>query len=284
MTAQRKRERPRTTQRAEARQKQRPKARPASRGERPWLLPVGVTLGLVVIAVVFFVINARSSPPAPNPTPPASVLSQLAKVSPETLAAVGSGSATTKGFRHVSEQPLTSDGKPEVLYMGAEYCPYCGAERWALIVALSRFGSFSGVQTLLSAEASVPTFTFRNASYSSPYIAFTPVELYDNAGKPLRQPTSQEAALLSKYATGYPFVDFGNQLSFDGATYNYNLLTTSTWLDIADALGTPSTPQAQGVLGSANLITASICKITGDQPASVCSDPVIQRLKSGLPG
>src|SRR5690348_15801045 len=26
---------------------------------------------------------------------------------------------------------LTADGKPRVLYVGAEYCPYCAAQRWA---------------------------------------------------------------------------------------------------------------------------------------------------------
>ena len=42
--------------------------------------------------------------------------------------------------------PLSSGGKPEVLYVGTEFCPYCAAESWSLIVALSRFGQFSGLQ------------------------------------------------------------------------------------------------------------------------------------------
>ena len=37
--------------------------------------------------------------------------------------------------------------------MGAEYCPYCAAQRWAMIVALSRFGTFSGLTTVHSASA-----------------------------------------------------------------------------------------------------------------------------------
>ena len=40
---------------------------------------------------------------------------------------------------------LTADGKPLVLYVGAEYCPYCAAERCAMVQALSRFGTFSNL-------------------------------------------------------------------------------------------------------------------------------------------
>ncbi|MGH3290263.1 MAG: DUF929 family protein, partial [Trebonia sp.] len=52
----------------------------------------------------------------------------------------------------VSGPPLTRGGKPEVLYVGAEYCPYCAMENWPLIVALSRFGQFTGLTTSRSPE------------------------------------------------------------------------------------------------------------------------------------
>src|SRR5690348_7156130 len=32
-------------------------------------------------------------------------------------------------FATVTGTPLTSNGKPELLYLGGEYCPYCAAER-----------------------------------------------------------------------------------------------------------------------------------------------------------
>ena len=41
---------------------------------------------------------------------------------------------------------LTEHGKPEVLFYGIEACPLCAAERWPLIVALSQFGRFTGLQ------------------------------------------------------------------------------------------------------------------------------------------
>lgn len=282
MSRQDRRERPRATRREAAREK---RPRPAQGAGRPWLLPVGVTLGLVAAAVIIF-IATRPAPRAPNPSPSAqtSVIAQLTSVPRAAFDQVGIGSANKANFRPVSEPPLTSGGKPEVLYMGAEYCPFCAAERWALIAALSRFGTFSGVQTFTSSESAVPTFTFRDASYSSQYVSLRTRELYDNDHNRLQAPTGQEAALLDRYATGYPFVDFGNRLSFDGATYDYSVLTDMTWGDITGALGNADSDQAKAILGSANLIDASICKLTGDQPADVCSDPVIRSLEHQLPG
>ena len=79
---------------------------------------------------------------------------------------------------------LTSGGKPEVLYVGTEYCPYCDAESWPLIVALSRFGEFTGLRTSRSPlfEGIPPTdgWTFYGSSYTGRYLAFAPVETYSN--------------------------------------------------------------------------------------------------------
>jgi hypothetical protein len=50
---------------------------------------------------------------------------------------------------------VAGGGKPEVLYIGAEYCPYCGTERWSMIVALSRFGTFRGLKEIRSSPTDV---------------------------------------------------------------------------------------------------------------------------------
>ena len=51
---------------------------------------------------------------------------------------------------------------------------------------------------------------------------------------------------------------------------------------VAAALSDPSNPIAQGAVGSANMITAAICKITNDQPAAVCNAAPVTALKSQL--
>ena len=127
----------------------------------------------------------------------------------------GSGSVTAKPTT-ISGAALTANGKPEVLYMGAEYCPYCAAERWAMIVALSRFGTFSGLATVHSAAANgagqaepdpnTPTWTFVNAKYTSKYLTFSTVEEQTNIPDRstgtytlLQTPTKAQQALVTKY-------------------------------------------------------------------------------------
>ena len=189
---------------------------------------------------------------------------------------------------------LTTGGKPEVLYMGAEYCPFCATERWAMLNALSRFGTFSNIRFIHSAAddtpASVPTLTFYQSGYSSKYVAFTPVEMQKIDRSVLQNPTSAQKALLNKYdappyvqggAGSIPFLDFGGKYIVSGASYDYNVLSGKTYAQIAAAMKDPSSDIAKGALGTANQMTAAICKLTGNQPATACTAS-INSLEAGL--
>jgi hypothetical protein len=192
--------------------------------------------------------------------------------------------------------------------MGAEYCPYCAAERWAMIVALSRFGTFSGLSTVHSAAANgagqaepypnTPTWTFHGSSYTSKYLTFTPVESQTNIPDKstggytnLETPTSAQTALLNKFDVppyvpsgsegAIPFIYFGGKYLIAGASYNPQVLAGKSWDQIASALTNPSSDIAKAVGGTANYITAAICKMTGNQPASACTSTV-QSLENSL--
>ena len=235
-----------------------------------------------------------SSQPAP-----AALVSQMASVPMTALNAVGQGTASQLPTALPGPR-LIEDGKPRIVWIGAEYCPYCAAERWPLIVALSRFGSFSNLRVTTSAGApevypNTQTFSFHGSSYSSPYVAFDAVETATNVGSPsgyvpLDTPTPDEQALYRKFdAAPYtqqsgaiPFIDFANTYLILGSTYSPAVLQGNSAGEIANALSDPTSGIAKGVDGSANMITAVICKLTNDQPASSCSDPVITRIKDKL--
>jgi hypothetical protein len=51
-----------------------------------------------------------------------------------------------------------------------------------------------------------------------------------------------------------------------------------TWAQVAAALSDPSSPIARGADGAANMITAAICAVTGNQPSRACMAPAITRL------
>jgi hypothetical protein len=195
-----------------------------------------------------------------------------------------------------------------MLYMGAEFCPYCAAERWAMITALSRFGTFTGLASIKSATTdgagdqepfpATNTWTFRNATFTSSYLAFTPVELDTNIPDQqtggyttLQKPTAAQQALMNKYdAPPYvpsqdqgaiPFIDYGGKFFSVGASYDPSVLQGLKWAQIATDLHNPASPVAKGVLGAANLMTAALCQLTGGQPATACT-ATVRSLESRL--
>ena len=282
------------------------------------LIAAGSIIAVVAIVVAFIVVKANSKPPAsttasngPTGAALASVVSDLTSVPASTTDKIGNGggqvNATPKPVTNGT--PLTANGKPEMLYMGAEYCPYCAAERWAMIQALSRFGTFSGLSTVHSASVNgagqaepypnTPTFTFHGSTYTSQYLTFTPVETQTNIPDKttgtytlLETPTKDQEALLTKYdAPPYvpsgsqgaiPFIYFGGKYIIAGASYNPQVLAGLSWSKIASEVkNSPNSDVAKAVVGTANYITAAICKMTGNQPASACTS-TIQSLESSL--
>ena len=248
------------------------------------LLIGGIIVLVVVVVVVFIVLSAGRKKPQASPAGgtvlPASVAHQVTSVPASALATVGSGSVrsfTQTPLKAISGPALTSGGKPEMLYIGAEFCPYCAELRWSMAVALSRFGSFTTpLRGLHSSSSDVypntATLTFYRAGYTSKYLAFTPVENETVSHAPLQATTSQQQAIWDKYdANSYPFIYFGGKYIITTPIYDPQVLQGKTWAQIAAALHDPSSAIAQGVLGAANYMTAAICKMTGGQPASVCS-------------
>ena len=282
------------------------------------LIASGSIIAVVAIVVAFIVVKANSKPPSSSssngPTGAAlsSVVSDVTSVPASVLDKVGSGSGQFTGKIQTINggTPLTANGKPEMLYMGAEYCPYCAAERWAMIVALSRFGTFHGLATIHSAARNgagsaepypdTPTFTFAHATYSSPYLTFTPVELNTNIPDPsnggyttLQTPTAAQQALITKWdnqpyisssepAGSIPFIYFGGKSMIVGTSPAQNqALSGLDWNQIAADLHNPNSAVAKAEVGEANYITAAICKMTGNQPASACT-ATVQALESQL--
>jgi hypothetical protein len=142
--------------------------------------------------------------PAAGTALPASVTANIASVPASTLDTVGTGTTFGHTVTAASGAPLTAGGKPEVLYIGAEYCPYCATERWPLAVALSRFGTFTGLGGIHSSATDVypsqPTLTFYRSAYVSKYLSFASVETTtENPRTPLQHLTAAQQGLLARY-------------------------------------------------------------------------------------
>jgi hypothetical protein len=250
---------------------------------------------LMVIAVMVVVRLVRPEKAAGGVTgttlASAAVIDALT-VEPALLDRIGKGTVEGLPVRLSGQPPLTSAGQPLVLYVGAEYCPFCAAQRWPLLVSLSRFGSFSGLKSAHSASDDVfpntATLSFHGATYTSDYLAFEGVELATSERRgaqyaPLQAMTAAQEAIVRTYnappyvdarsAGAIPFLDFGNQFIMTGTTVDPSVLAGLTDEQIAVALANPDSPVAKAVLGSANAMTAVLCQLTGGRPAAVCSAP-----------
>ena len=285
-----------------------------------------LVVAIVVIALVLVKLNSGSGTAAASsngPTGaalatvtkqvedvPASVTDQVAGggvskslfVSGKTSSEISNASSQLGSYFATvnSGTPLTSGGKPEVLYMGAEYCPFCAAQRWAMVNALSRFGTFTGLTTSHSsstdADPNTPTYTFYKSTYKSNYINFTSVEETTNARignststsvnyVTLQTPTSAQAALGQAYDPqgAIPFMDIGNKYVQVGnlAPLSPTMLAGQSWAQVAAAMNNPSSALGKAEIGNANYMTAAICKLTNNQPATACT-PTIQSLEANL--
>ena len=264
------------------------------------LITGGSTLLVLVIVLAFVFIklaqnNSSSSGSTGGRTAlPASVVSDVTNVPASTLDKVGKGAAAPSPtlLGSGSGTVLTSAGKPQMLYIGAEFCPYCAAKRWSMAIALSRFGSFTtplqGIHSSpTDTDPNTATLTFYKTGYNSKYLNFTPVENLTVSHALLQNPSKAQNAIWAKYEPnpnnrGYPFIDFGNKVVLKGPIYDAAVLQGKSWSQIAAALKDPTSPIAQSVDGAANYVTGAICKMTNNQPSNVCSSSAVTAVQSGL--
>jgi hypothetical protein len=262
-----------------------------------------LALGLIVVAIILlgtlvivrdnFAPSSTSTVETFNPAP-GSLIGSLASVPASIYDAVGVDSpanpVTPPRRAGSSASPLweASDDEappePVVFFYGAEFAPYAAAQRWPLILALSRFGSFRQLGLMQSSQttafANVSTFTFYDSFYSSPYVVLEPVERYsslDPTGSkylPLQQPDARQSAAVAGYAsspTTFPLLDVANRWVLNASSFSPGALVGLSQDQIAGDLSSPQSPLTQAVVAAANEITASICSVDGQKPDNVCS-------------
>ncbi len=277
--------------------------RQKSSARRPWGLFAAIGAVVAVFVVVILVAELTAAPTGQDTQvlpAPASVVRVITHLPTANLTKVGKGAVNFPPRAVPSPINLTSGGKPEVLYIGGEYCPYCALERWTLVGALSRFGSFAHLKIIRgsatdSAGLNIATFTFAHGvTYTSPYISFVGRELYSNVPDskssngyaPFQSLTAAEASLFTNLGQGgFPFVDFGGkvaQVGSESTSPGPPGLEGYDWQQIANLLTKPSSTPAQMILGGVNYDTAAICLMTGNRPGSVCGQPLISQMESGL--
>jgi Domain of unknown function (DUF929) len=226
-----------------------------------------------------------SAPPSVTAAPVApDVLSALTTIPAAVDEQVGRGESTV-GMKPISGPAMSIGGLPTVRFVGGLFCPYCAAERWSIIAALSRFGTFTGLSEIRSSEDNLATFDFAKAKYTGTFIHFKSVELEDQQLRPLQKLTIAQIALFKKYGhDSFPFLYLGGKYAQEGAGYAPATLEGLDHAQIAAALRDPTSATTRSIVGEANVLTAAICGITNNQPSQVCSGAAIVELGDGING
>jgi hypothetical protein len=206
---------------------------------------------------------------------PTNVVAQVTTLPGNVVSRIGAGKTATS-LQPVSGPPLVVDSKPAVVFVSEESCPFCAAERWPVVIALSQFGSWGHLGATNSSSTDVfpntATFSFRNATYNSPYLTLRTTELADNAGHALQPPTALDTELINHYdvppyvnsasqSGSVPFLDIDNHFILAGAQYDPQVLAGLSMGQIAAQLRDPASPVARAVDQSANALIAAIDQV-----------------------
>ncbi|HVT41552.1 MAG TPA: DUF929 family protein [Acidimicrobiales bacterium] len=264
-----------------------------------------LALGLIVVAIVLLgalvLVRDNSGPSSTSTvetfTPaPSSLISTMAQVPASVFNAVGVSSPANPvtaphpvGTGNAPLWEASQNGnpvQPVVFFYGAEFAPYAAAERWPLVLALSRFGRFSKLGVMQSsgttAFANLSTFTFWQNSYSSKYLILESVERYGSLNPTggrylgLQRPDARQAAAVAANGSGkntFAVLDVANRWALTGASFSPTVLAGLSQDQIAGYLDTAAAPLTQAVVAAANEITAAICSVDGDRPDAVCESP-----------
>ncbi len=159
---------------------------------------------LAIVAGLVAVKLTAGSAAASETLAPQRVERQVSTVPVAVLARVHSGGTLTRlQAAKVPGPILRIGGKPAIVFVSEESCPFCAAERWPLAVALSHFGTWSHLGATRSSATDVfpntATLSFRGAGYRSRALTLRTTELADSRGRPLQRLTTLDNTLMRAY-------------------------------------------------------------------------------------
>ena len=170
--------------------------------------------------------------------------------------------------------------------MGAEYCPYCAIQRWALLRGVcpnSAPSPISDSEAFSSSSDVYPhlaSWSFIGAKFTKASTSrFEPTEVSSSTPngrggyQPLEKMSASQRVAFNKYNPRgvLPFVDVGNHYITMGASASPEVLEGLSLSSIGSELNNPTSPVARAVDGTANYLIAALCTMETKATPSICS-------------
>jgi hypothetical protein len=209
-------------------------AQKRAEARRKFLVPIAAVTAVLAVVGALFAVKLSSAPAtaaiASESPASSAVVRQVTAVPAAVLTRVNQGQAATPLQTVQAPGPLlTIGGKPAIVFVSEESCPFCAAERWPLTVALAHFGTWSQLGSTRSSAADIypntATLSFRTAQYRSAELTLRTTELADNAGRPLQAQTPLDTKLIGTYDVP-PYV---NSVDQSGAVPSSTSPITTSW-------------------------------------------------------
>jgi len=190
-------------------------------------------------------------------------------------------------FVEVSKETTRRIGKLFVFFMGAEHCPYCAAERWAIVRALSKYGQWSGLKQTMSAARdepflNLPTYDLIEATYTSPHIEFVSREIKDRDFKPLQKLLKTEEKIVRRYnpEKHIPFLLIGGRFMQLEAGFSAKIFIGHTFRQTETELKKIESEIRKAIDDEANIISALMC--VAGLPPELCKETGVAELVSQI--
>ena len=281
----------------------------AGRRRGRWV-PGALAAAVIALAAVAAFSSRPADPRDPGPAPagaasfqppavtgtyqlPAGTAARVAAIPVSTLVAraraqLGHGQVMAPQALPPGAPELDAGGRPEIMFICAEYWSPCAAERWPLVMALSKFGTFTTLPGTASSAAGAspetPTFSFYGASYSSRYLTLVTDEMETSTDEgggeyPLLQPpTAQEMTIMDAWdrapytavSTSLPFAYLGGRFLLTSAQYDASALSRKTFQAAASIMSSGESPVSAHAEAAAGYLVADFCALTRGQPARTC--------------
>ncbi len=186
-------------------------------------------------------------------------------------------------FVEVSKETIRRDGKLFVFFMGGEHCPYCAAERWAIVRALQKYGQWNGLKQTMSAARNepflnLPTYDFTEATYTSSHVEFVAREIKNREFKPLQKLLKTEEKIVRKFNPEkyIPFLLVGGRFMQIGSGFSPKIFVGHTFRQTETELKKIESEIRKTIDAEANIISALMC-VSG-LPPELCKETGVAEL------
>lgn len=188
-------------------------------------------------------------------------------------------------FMHITDQRLKRPGDKSLVYfMGAGFCPFSAAERWAIVKALERFGKWDGLAEDKSAGhdekyLNIPTFNLAQAKFEGEAVEFMGKETADLNFEPLQELDEKDYEIPDIYNPDQmiPFLLVDGQYMQVGAGFTPELIQEMSHDAVRTELDNPNSAIGKAMREEIDDISALLCKST-ESKDGVCGTESVKTL------